>query len=56
MTEGIFYADFDIDTIRDYRSKEMMGNTFRKVDSYRELLNKNISEPFIRNGQDRETK
>lgn len=56
MTEGIFYADFDIDTIRDYRSKEMMGNTFRKVDSYRELLNKNISEPFIRNGQDRKTK
>lgn len=52
MTEGIFYADLDMDAIRDYRNKEMMGNTFRKVDTYGILLDKSIREPFIRQGQD----
>lgn len=52
MTEGIFYADFDMDAIRDYRNREMMGNTFRKVDAYGILLDKTIREPFIRQGQD----
>lgn len=48
MTEGIFYADFDIDAIREYRNREMMGNTFRKVDAYGDLLDKAIKEPFVR--------
>lgn len=48
MTEGIFYADLDMDAIREYRNKEMMGNTFRKVDAYGDLLDKTIREPFIR--------
>ena len=52
MTEGIFYADFDMDAIRKYRSNEMMGNTFRKVDAYGDLLDKSIREPFIRQGQE----
>ena len=30
-TEGLFYAAFDMDAIRKYREREMMGNTFRKV-------------------------
>lgn len=51
MTEGIFYAEFDMDKIRDYRKHEMMGNTFRKVKAYTELLNDEIKEPFIRKGQ-----
>lgn len=51
MSEGILYAEFDMDAIRDYRSREMMGNTFRKVDAYRELMNKNICKPFLRKGQ-----
>ena len=51
-SEGIFYAEFDMDKIRDYRSREMMGNTFRKVESYAELLNSTIQEPFIRKGQE----
>lgn len=50
-TEGLFYADFDIDLIREYREREMMGNTFRKVQTYGMLLNDNITEPFIRDGQ-----
>lgn len=47
-TQGIFLADFEIDQIRAYRSREMMGNTFRKVNAYQELLNQEVKEPFIR--------
>ena len=52
LAEGLFYADFDMDAIRAYRNTEMMGNTFRKVDAYGELMNKAIQEPFIRQGQE----
>lgn len=48
MIEGLYYADFDMDKIRNYRENEMMGNTFRKVKAYGELLNENINEPFVR--------
>lgn len=47
-TEGIFYADFDMGVIRVYRECEMLGNTFRKVKAYAELLNEDIQYPFIR--------
>jgi len=46
--EGLFYADFDMDAIRAYREREMMGNTFRKVRAYTELLNDEIQYPFVR--------
>ena len=52
MTEGLYYADFDMDAIREYRSTEMMGNTFRKVSAYKGLLDSTISAPFIRVGQE----
>lgn len=51
LTEGLYYADFDMDAIREYRNSEMMGNTFRKVNAYKGLLDPTISEPFIRDGQ-----
>ena len=38
MSEGIFIAEFDLDEIRKYRNTEMMGNTFRKVKAYKDLL------------------
>ena len=47
-TEGLFYADFDMDKLRAYREREMMGNTFRKVSAYSTLLNDEIQYPFIR--------
>ena len=47
-TEGLFYADFDMDAIRAYREREMMGNTFRKVKAYAELLNDGVKYPFVR--------
>ena len=52
-TEGIFYAEFDMEAIREYRSREMLGNTFRKPNAYGELLQKEIKEPFIRDGQNK---
>ena len=48
MTEGLCYAEFDMDAIRSYREQEMMGNTFRKVKAYDCLLSKEIEYPFIR--------
>ena len=50
-SEGLFYAEFDMDKIRAYREREMIGNTFRKVKSYSELLNDEIQYPFVREGQ-----
>ena len=50
-TAGLFYADFDMEKIRNYREHEMMENTFRKVKAYSELLNNTVEYPFIRNGQ-----
>lgn len=47
-TEGIFIAEYDLEKLRDYRSHEMMGNTFRKVKAYSELLRDDIKEPFKR--------
>ncbi len=48
VTEGLFYAEFDMDAIRSYRENEMMGNTFRKVKAYDLLLSEKIEYPFIR--------
>lgn len=48
LTEGLFYADFDMDDIRDFREHEMMGNTFRKVHAYMPLMNGAINPPFAR--------
>lgn len=46
--EGIFIAEFDLDMIRGYRETEVHGNAFRRVGKYVLLLEKTVSEPFIR--------
>ena len=51
MTEGLYYAAFDMEQLRSYREREMMGNTFRKVKAYGDLLADKIEAPFIREGQ-----
>ncbi|NIK75684.1 putative amidohydrolase [Paenibacillus castaneae] len=48
MTEGVFIAEFDLDELRNYRSKDMMGNTFRKVNAYKQFLSDKVEAPFIR--------
>lgn len=49
-TEGLYDADFDLDRLRFYREHEMMGNTFRKVKAYADLLSAEITAPFVRTG------
>lgn len=46
--EGLLYADYNMEQIRKYRSTEMMGNTFRKVKTYKKLLDSHIEKPFLR--------
>jgi predicted amidohydrolase len=46
--EGIFLADFPIDEMRDYRSREVHGNAYRHPQKYRILVSEAIEEPFIR--------
>lgn len=48
LSEQIYIAEYDLDKLRNYRSCEMMGNTFRKVCSYTELLSSEVQAPFIR--------
>lgn len=46
--EGIYMADFPIDEIREYRSREPQGNAYRHPQKYRPLIFESIDEPFIR--------
>ena len=47
-TEGLFYAAFDMESLRSYREREMLGNTFRKVRAYAPLLDGKVEYPFVR--------
>lgn len=46
--EGIYIADFDMEMLRDYRSKEVHGNAYRRPELYAELTSCAVSEPFVR--------
>lgn len=46
--EGIYLAPFPMDDIRDYRRREVHGNAYRRPELYQALLDKEVSEPFIR--------
>ncbi len=48
MTEGVYIAEYDLNKLRRYRQSEMMGNTFRKVQAYADLLDPAVRAPFIR--------
>ncbi|MBR6790498.1 MAG: carbon-nitrogen hydrolase family protein [Oscillospiraceae bacterium] len=47
-SEGIYLADFPMDEIRDYRSREVHGNAYRRPSCYSILLDKKQNEPFVR--------
>lgn len=47
-SEGIFLADFPLDEIRDYRSREVHGNAFRHPEKYGLLISDKVEAPFIR--------
>lgn len=46
--EGIYIADFPVDEIREYRSREVHGNAYRRPNKYKLLISECIEEPFIR--------
>lgn len=46
--EGIYIADFPVDEIREYRSREVHGNAYRHPQKYKLLVSKCIEEPFVR--------
>lgn len=46
--EGIYIAKFDIDMMREYRREEVHGNAYRHPEKYHIIIEKEISEPFIR--------
>ena len=48
IQEDILIAEFDLDSIRNYRKRETWGNAYRKVGAYKELLDNKVQEPFIR--------
>lgn len=47
-TEGIFTADFPIEEMREYRSREVHGNAYRRPEKYALLLSQDVNAPFIR--------
>lgn len=46
--EGIYLADFPMDEIRDYRSREAHGNAYRRPTRYGILTELTQQEPFVR--------
>jgi predicted amidohydrolase len=46
--EGVYVAEFDIDKMREFRRKEVWGNSFRKPYAYSELILDVVNPPFVR--------
>ncbi len=46
--EGIFIAEFDMDMLREYRSREVHGNAYRRPKIYELLTGTAKNEPFLR--------
>lgn len=46
--EGIYMAEIPLDELRDYRSREVHGNAYRRPDKYKLLLSETVEEPFVR--------
>ena len=47
-SEGVYIANFDVDMLRDYRKREVHGNSYRRPDKYELITDTIKSEPFIR--------
>lgn len=54
-SEGIYTADFPIDEMREYRSREVHGNAYRRPEKYGLLLSEQIEEPFVRSDRRQST-
>ncbi len=54
--EGVLIADFDIEQMRQYRSREIWGNAFRNPNQYAMLTSCDVDEPFHRSSARRGSK
>ena len=52
--EGIYLAQFDLDELRAYRTRETWGNAFRRPHRYGLLTSLDLEAPFIRVNADGE--
>jgi N-carbamoylputrescine amidase len=50
--EGVYPAVFDIDALREYRSREIAGDTFRRPSAYGSLVASDVRAPFVRVDRD----
>ena len=46
--EGVYTADLDLAMLRDYRSREVHGNAYRRPGLYAPLTDRAVSPPFVR--------
>ena len=46
--DGIYLAEFDLDAMRDYRSREVHGNAYRRPSKYGLLTEEKVAPPFLR--------
>jgi predicted amidohydrolase len=46
--EGVYLAPFDLDAMRIYRQKEVLGNAYRRPRLYGALLDERVDAPFVR--------
>lgn len=46
--EGVILAPFDLAELRDWRSREAMGNAFRRPSRYAAITDPTIAAPFVR--------
>jgi len=46
--EGVYLASFDLDALRDYRTRETWGAAFRRPASYGVLTSGDVPETFVR--------
>lgn len=46
--EGVYIGKIDMNMLREYREKEVMGNAYRHPEKYRILTEHKINKPFIR--------
>ena len=46
--EDVKVVEFDMNEIRNYRKREPLGDAYRKPYAYKEIIQDNVKDPFIR--------
>ncbi len=46
--ENVKIVQFNMNEVREYRSREVLGDAYRKPYAYKQLIENNVQEPFIR--------